>query len=755
MFIKSEINTLDDFFHRLSERKNNCVYFYRIADYNEKIDEFLAGYAEAARRRGVIVIGKIPNPDEKQLSYYEEIMGLGFKLDAGFLNSAMSKWLPRINNIQRENITCAIYDTLSEMSKLGKNENILKNAYIKFMCWLYYKFERILNFLGDDDIPKILYEGDISQYELKMLSVISKAGCDVVLLEKNGDSGYLKVDKDSEESVLYKSNGGAFPAGYSIEGVLKRADEYNRVALTYNSEKARICSTNTWISGDVFEDCLKPYSERGNDDNIIYNMFVRVKGINDKASYMNELFRWKMKIQDSGRKVFVLNEIPQPNTVELSGLNGVFSSRSALLEAFAAKLDCSGIEDLTNQARKAFVDIMLEQSRADGDNLNRLKNKAVYMIAYFQRYSREIFKGFKWGNIPVFIYFGVCLNKFEALFIRLLSYLPVDVFIINTDLSRNCMLEDKRLFEKVYEYSAETEKFPESLSDIKYSTAAYNAERDLDSMLYENSGLYRDRQYKKAVSIPVHAMYEELYILWDQELKYRPGFDIINDEVVMPSLFCKVSGVKDGDIAGYWSDVKKLCTKDTIVIDKVPFINCFERRGGQTYVPFLKNAKLQRDKLKSSSAYKYGIFREETQEYMLDKLQALIDSEAIKGTFTNGIEYTIMDIVLNLDVKITRLIQNFDFTKVSPKVVILAVSDKVMSIEDSIFVLYLSMAGFDIAMFVPTGYRVIENYYTKPMFNEYQTGEFMYDLVPPVLDGCGEPAKRKVSILGKLFGRER
>lgn len=44
------------------------------------------------------------------------------------------------------------------MQRAGKTEGMLKNAYIKFMCWLYYKFERIVNLLGENSVPKILYE---------------------------------------------------------------------------------------------------------------------------------------------------------------------------------------------------------------------------------------------------------------------------------------------------------------------------------------------------------------------------------------------------------------------------------------------------------------------------------------------------------------------------------------------------------------------------------------------------------------------
>lgn len=45
---------------------------------------------------------------------------------------------------QRDNVASAVYETLMSLRRSGKNDNMLKNAYIKFMCWLYYKFERIV-----------------------------------------------------------------------------------------------------------------------------------------------------------------------------------------------------------------------------------------------------------------------------------------------------------------------------------------------------------------------------------------------------------------------------------------------------------------------------------------------------------------------------------------------------------------------------------------------------------------------------------
>ena len=60
----------------------------------------------------------------------------------------------------------------------------------------------------------------------------------------------------------------------------------------------------------------------------------------------------------------------------------------------------------------------------------------------------------------------------------------------------------------------------------------------------------------------------------------------------------------------------------------------------QTQYPisFLKNKKLQRTEIRKYPSYPYAIFREETQEYMLDKLQELLDSGWIKGTYEFGVE---------------------------------------------------------------------------------------------------------------------
>ena len=275
-------------------------------------------------------------------------------------------------------------------------------------------------------------------------------------------------------------------------------------------------------------------------------------------------------------------------------------------------------------------------------------------------------------------------------------------------------------------------KFPRENADIKLGTVAYHAERELDTIMYQDSGLYRNQQYQKANAVNLQTMYEEIKILWNEELKYRPNFLITDDIVNLPVICAKVSGVKNSDITSYWISVKELMTQDTYVIQNVPFIESTAYNPLKEHTTeFFKNGKLQKNKIKNHADYQYRFLREEMQEHMLDKLQILINQALIKGTFQNGTEYTIVATALNLPKDILRLIQKFDFTKKNPKIIYINTGEKASSLEDSILIAFLNLIGFDILSFVPTGYQNIENYFNKELMEEHQIGDYIYDMQVP------------------------
>lgn len=754
MFRQTPLNDLNEYFNPLSCRAGKSVFFYRIAGNSPEITSFIKRYYDTARKTGVILDGRIPNPDPNNLGYFSEMMGTDFRMDRVFLNGKLQKWLPRMTAVQREAVVTAMYSTLEDMLRAGKNENMLRNAYIKYMCWLYYKFERIINQLGAENPPKILYDGSISHYELQLLIVLSRAGADIVLLERSGDSVYCQLDPTNTYSNLYQKPGlSPFPEYFNLKWVQSElVKEINRQRLYGAPPSVQSC-TNAWMNKPELNQILTGVQARGHDSALFYNSFLIQYGVEDRLSFANDMFAFYKRLKSDGRRISVVNGgLPAPTPEEIAAIHRKnYTTADQVVSDLAANIQYPANNELQRLMVKAFLDILLEESDKLSGNVLKLTNKAVYLLCWLKRYQKELFSNWRVPEIGVFILFGKCTTETEYLFLRLLARLPVDVIVLLPNLNAGCSLQDPTLLELCYTDSLSLDTFPSEQAQMRVSTAAYQAERDLDTLMYQDTGLYRNQQYAKAETVTLQTMYEEISILWDQELKYRPNFSVMNQSVTVPVLLEKVCGVKDGQTTQYWLDIKKLLTPDTVLIQDVPFIHPLDPNPIKPFATqFLQNRKLQRSKIKSHKSYLYSILREEIQEHLLDKLQLMLEQRIIRGTYENGTEYTVIATVLNLNRDLLRMIQKFDFTKKNPKLVFINTSEKLLSLEDSILVAFLNLVGFDIVFFVPTGYQCIEKHFNGRFVNEHQLGEYLYDLTVPNFNTVQENGFNSIR---KLFGR--
>lgn len=754
MFQLGRIEKLHDYFSACSRRREQAVFFYRVAGYSGEVAAFLTQYDQAARTNGVVIEGRIPNPDPKQLDYLAEMMGSDFQLDAGFLTQKLTRWLPRLTGAQREAVVTAMMATLQDLQAHGKNENMLRNAYIKYMCWLYYKFERILGRLGGDELPKILYDGTVSSYELQLLVILARAGADIVLLERAGDAGYLRCDPTSQYAQLYQAPGlTPFPADFSLRQLREQGRQQAERQKLYGAPAGIAPCTNAWMKAPDVKEILTAVRARGDDPKLFYNAFVVQYGVEDKLLFPSDMVAFYQQLKREGRKVCLENgRLPPPTPEEIAAVRRRNHQTAEQLAAdLAANLQYPNNQQLQTLMRQAFLDVVLEEDKAVGGNLNRLLNKAVYLVAWMKRYQKDLFQNWQAPEVGVFLLFGACSGDNEALFLRLLAKLPVDVLVLLPDLNAPCVLKDPALLDLHKEHSLPMTDFPVEPSQMRVRTAAYQAEREMDSILYQNTGLYRARQHQKAEAVTLQTMYEEIGLLWDQELKYRPGFAAEGDTVTVPVLLEKICGIKDGPILPYWLEIKKLVTPETTLVTKLPWQTGLEANPMKPYATqFLRQGRLQREKIKQHKDYPYGILRPEIQDYLLDKLQVLLDEKLIAGTYQNGTEYTIVSTILGLPKDLLRRIQNFDFTKKNPKLIISSTTEETLSLEDSILVAFLNLVGFDILFFVPTGYQSIEKYFQKPFANEHQLGPYRYDLQVPDFRTLHEGGK---SSIRKLFGR--
>lgn len=754
MFQLGRIEKLHDYFSACSRRREQAVFFYRVAGYSGEVAAFLTQYDQAARTNGVVIEGRIPNPDPKQLDYLAEMMGSDFQLDAGFLTQKLTRWLPRLTGAQREAVVTAMTATLQDLQAHGKNENMLRNAYIKYMCWLYYKFERILGRLGGDELPKILYDGTVSSYELQLLVILARAGADIVLLERAGDAGYLRCDPTSQYAQLYQAPGlTPFPADFSLRQLREQGRQQAERQKLYGAPVGIAPCTNAWMKAPDVKEILTAVRARGDDPKLFYNAFVVQYGVEDKLLFPSDMVAFYQQLKREGRKVCLENgRLPPPTPEEIAAVRRRNHQTAEQLAAdLAANLQYPNNQQLQTLMRQAFLDVVLEEDKAVGGNLNRLLNKAVYLVAWMKRYQKDLFQNWQAPEVGVFLLFGACSGDNEALFLRLLAKLPVDVLVLLPDLNAPCVLKDPALLDLHKEHSLPMTDFPVEPSQMRVRTAAYQAEREMDSILYQNTGLYRAKQHQKAEAVTLQTMYEEIGLLWDQELKYRPGFAAEGDTVTVPVLLEKICGIKDGPILPYWLEIKKLVTPETTLVTKLPWQTGLEANPMKPYATqFLRQGRLQREKIKQHKDYPYGILRPEIQDYLLDKLQVLLDEKLIAGTYQNGTEYTIVSTILGLPKDLLRRIQNFDFTKKNPKLIIISTTEETLSLEDSILVAFLNLVGFDILFFVPTGYQSIEKYFQKPFANEHQLGPYRYDLQVPDFRTLHEGGK---SSIRKLFGR--
>lgn len=883
-FKHMKIQSLDDFFVPLSGRSEKGIYFYRFNKTSDKIDEFIYKYYNAARKSGVVIDGKIGNPTESNLSYYQEIMGMDFQMSMGFISDSLKKWLPRMRAIQRENIAGAIYDVLDGLRRSGKNENMLKNAYIKFMCWLYYKFEGVVEQMNGENIPKIFFVGDIVGYEFMLINILADAGCDVVFVQLHGDVSYLKVDENLERSFEYVGENGAaeqnmvreFAADFSIKSMLENhdfkaqrengqgtinlqaevqraksqgtiklqsggqetkshgtggsqvdvqniqrqesglpqaeekstkslqnkkslnikvqsteADNINSMADRGGSQpkisykvSTRNC-TNVWIEGNGLDDFLQPAGVRkdrfrklyenerrtekvnnvenaqnlhnirniennlGNGmfsadnaqgygadkDKIFLNCYVRINGVWDKLTYENELYQFYLSLKAMKRNVVVISElIPKPDVDEIAKIRrGNYRDVFQLVKGLELNINFTENPIVSEFLINSFEDTVYGEADrlGTGANINKILNKAVYLLCFINRYQTQLFKNFSYDNIPCFIYMGGCNDENEAMFMHFLARTPIDVLILCPNRAERCRLEDNILYDINYEEQLAIDKFPIQNSGLHIGTAAYHAERELDTLMYNDDTIFRDKQYDKARTVSLQTMDREIKILWETEIKYRPGFSTVDGSVNIPVIFSKFSGVKDGNVREYMIMLKKLMTPETVVVDKVPNILSTDANPIKEYATeFFNNGRLHRDKIKKSRAYRYGFLRDEMQDYILDKLEFLIAQKYIKGTFENGTEYTIVSVALNLPKEVTRLLQAFDFTKKNPKLLYINTSDELISLEDTIYLTFLHLLGFDVALFVPTGYNM-EKYFNLKLMEEHQLGDYIYDIQIP------------------------
>ena len=235
----------------------------------------------------------------------------------------------------------------------------------------------------------------------------------------------------------------------------------------------------------------------------------------------------------------------------------------------------------------------------------------------------------------------------------------------------------------------------------------------------------------------------------EEEARIRPNFKIANNTVYVPNIFAKVNGTHE-DIERYWEFVSKVRNSaNTVLIDKLPFTKLNFTREETFSLAYVlnKDGSADKEKIMSTSFYKYSYLRKNTQSLIIEKINELIKSDYFIETVDNKFKLKVILTALNLSEDIVRLIQNFDFPLTIPKVVIYANDRSEFSEEDIITILLLNLLCMDVIILTPTGYNNIENSIKSYIFDTHNLPSYKVDL--PLSTGV---IKKEVkSIFSKIF----
>ncbi len=764
-------------FRSQEERSPIGARFFRIIgrDPEGQMLNLLGRFCREATKNGVYLRGGLSNPTGAETSRFFDAVGTQFTLGRPLLERHMTVWLGQLRPAQRQTLSGAVMNALELARRKGMGESIIRNVYIKFMCWMRQPLGRVVSGIGAATPPKLLVEEGITKHSALLFHALRLAGCDVWYVNFVSEEEYLRADPDGSFSELVRGRIFTPPAVHFAEAVSYRGRstpprtdrspmppfsgtssvppqpcrDSGVPGVSASLQEDPSVQLNSWLGENttIWDAILLPGKKRGGSRYVPCVMFVACFGVDERVEHRNRLFRLSNALEASGRRLVIRDKrIQNPTASETAPFQSLDKNapRPSVIHSIAGRITSGQQVERVRAAFRRAMSFAPQQPPA------RFFSYAVRLACWLERYAARLYAPDKSGLPPAFVYYGT-VSEAELTLLWTLAESGTDVLYLSTDKSQAEVFHKHFLPHEWLEVelpdSIPTEPFPEREEKIRASTTAYNASRELDKLLYDDTGLYRDRQFTRSQPVTLRTTIDEVWQLWPEDAQYRPAFRAENGTVYVPNIFAKICGVDKGDETLFWNRLRGMVTENTWLVTSVPF---FPGGGAEITTSeaynLLRGGKLDRVRIKDSRHYRYGYLPDNTQELILDKIQALLDYGMIKD---GGVDFpaVALSTLLNTDKEILRLLQGFDFTREIPKILIVDVTEEVFTLRECILLAFLNLAGFDIAVFTPTGYRNLESHLGPDVFDTLNAGVFKYGLTVPNLRSRGAVN----GLLGRLF----
>ena len=697
----------------------------------------------AVQKNGLFFKEKLPASTTDEISKAAQYTASVFD-SAADIAKALEMWL------HSENIPVSAAPIAEVMAKAvaecGVNK---KNTYFVMLCWL-------MKYLGKRP-SAVLFVGSATLRELYLLYMLCVAGVKVTLVSYGLDKDFDKLPY--KDKITVKNGRQKSPLQIDFEKIdLSKEAKLAEMRTAANNVAGLVKRLDTSAAG-IFEDVIKDRKTRVIKDGGVYSengeipvYSAALVGFEDETVYTNMLVKFKESFAGLKKQlIFIEKTLENPNADEVRALGSVTRNSTAeMIDALAMQINLKGDSTRTALAQKALREMLNELNTGNQTVVLNYGNK---FITWLYRCTQARKYAVQYEDIPVILYYGD-ISQSEMYFLNFMTQCGFDTIYISPNKTNLKTAVDKNLngSMQIFELpqSKESGVYPTKAIKTKVATVAYNAERDLDTMLYGgDTGIYRSFQFPNSQSVTLKTTFEEISILWNQEARFRTGFTTAGNLVSVPNIFAKISGVENGNMNAYWEDVKSKLTPETILTVKKPNQNETASTDLSVYRQFYRNGEIDTEKLKASTLNKYSYLPDRIQDMLFYKLQETVSSNFIKLQ-GDDLMCAVLHFGMNLSKELLQLIQKFDFTRAIPKLVYIDAIEDTFTLSECIQTVLCSIIGFDVLIYTPTGYKNIETFVSNDAFEEHIMNHFVYQTeVPKFKIPSG---KKSGGFFGKLFG---
>lgn len=428
-------------------------------------------------------------------------------------------------------------------------------------------------------------------------------------------------------------------------------------------------------------------------------IFCEIKGTNCIANYAEDLFKLRRSLSDC---IVINGKIPNPTVDE-------------------GRQEVKGIV-------KPVLQRFLREKRITDNDAKVLK---ALCCRYFSQVSKE--------KVGTLLYYGSITEKKEIQLLDFAKELPIDVIILNHAKEESYDFKgDFMVIEE--EFASPLAQFPEEV----LATGAASVEKTLDQVLYGDENFSRPNQYSDVESIILNVTKEDVTGLWSEEIKMRTGYGIENGKVIVPTLYAQITGLGNFSKRSYIDFVSDLTQNSMCFVTEALEISPIKLKGDSSLKTMSDKHFNKKFAEKVLSMTPLSILSQEKQNLLVEKANEMIKKYKFNSIWD---VLTFAGILFAIPEALAQLIHVWDLTKVNPKIVMVLTGTRKLESKEEVMLQYLHAIGFDVLLFVPTGYGLVTEDLLRSGLQKIDLSNYNFSIQ------YSEIVSNRKGLLNRLFHR--